>query len=197
MTGGPAPTTVLCCVVVHLESLHAHQCAELFENHKLESCCRCESGPDGEESTPESRGTFLCGDLDHTVDGVVVELGVGRLVHQPCTDHIKGCHGTGHEETSSDGGHELREKGLLWQPGQGHNVTLRLIIYAHLGTVENHGTSNVGINTTVEPGDTLVGKQILRSFHNGRCVFAGGHHHSGLQHVKGVCTTQKENTRKF
>ena len=189
-----SPTTTVHCVVVHLEGLHAHHSPQLFEDHKLESGGRCESGPDGEESTPESGGTLLSGDLNHTVNSVVVNPGVSRLVHQSCTNHVEGSDCAGHEKTSSDGRHELRKKGLLRQTRQGHDVSFGLIVNTHLGTVEDHGASDVGVNTTVETAHALLGKQLAGRLADRRRFPAGSHHHSCLQHVEGVCKEMREET---
>ena len=189
------PTTTLCGIAVRLKSLHAHQCTELFENHKLECGGGCESRPDGEESTPESGGTLLRGDFNHTVHSVVVQLGVGGLVHQSRTDHVEGCDSTSHEETSSDGRHELRKKGLLWQTSQGDDVSFGLIVHTHLGTVEDHRTGNVGINTTIEARHTLLGEQLRCRLGDRRGIPTGRHHHSRLQHIEGVCGKEREQKR--
>ena len=129
----------------YLERLHSHHGTELFENDQLQCGGGCETRPNGEESSPESEGSFLGGNLDHTVDGVVVN-GLFSLVHQSCSDHVKGSNGTGHEESGRNGGEETGGQGLLFESSQLDDVLLGLIVDSHLRTVQDHGTGNVGVN---------------------------------------------------
>ena len=170
----------------HLKRLHAHQSSQLFENDQLQCGGGGKSRPNGQEATPECQGSFFSGNLDHTVDGIVVDFGVRRLVHESGTDHIKGSDRTSHKESGNDGRTELRHERLFGQARDGNNVTLGLIVDSHFGTVQHHGTSDIGVNTTVESHNTGVGVQLGSSLDHGRHFLAGRCHETGLQHIKGV-----------
>jgi hypothetical protein len=139
----------------NLDRLHSHHATQLFKNDKLDCCSRSKSRPDRQETTPEGHGALILGNLDHAINGIIVELGIYRLVHQPSSNHVKRRHGAGHEETGRNSREELRDNGLFGQTSNSHDIPLGLIIASHFGTVQDHGTGDIGVNTAVESADSL------------------------------------------
>mmetsp|Transcript_111132 Transcript_111132/g.166431 ORF Transcript_111132/g.166431 Transcript_111132/m.166431 type:complete len:239 (+) Transcript_111132:120-836(+) len=177
---------------IYLHGSHSHKASQLFEDDQLQGRCRGESGPDGHETTPESKGPFLGGNLDHTIDGVVVDLCIGRLVHQSRTDHIEGRNCACHEKSSGDSRAELCLQCRFLPAGRVHNDTLCLIVTSHLGTIQDHGTSDVGVDTTVEPTNALVCHQFLGGTDDGRNFLSRVGHHFCFQNIEGIsCQTSK------
>jgi len=64
-----------------LQGLHAHRRSELLKDDKLKGGGGSESRPDGHEAAPQRQRTLLPADLNEAVGCVVVDLGIGGLVH--------------------------------------------------------------------------------------------------------------------
>mmetsp|Transcript_24509 Transcript_24509/g.35993 ORF Transcript_24509/g.35993 Transcript_24509/m.35993 type:complete len:320 (+) Transcript_24509:106-1065(+) len=185
---------VFCSFVQRLEGLHSHHSTKLFKDDKLKSCCWGKSGPDRHETTPERKRTFLGRNLDHTVNGIVVDSCIRRLVHQSRTDHVKRTDCTSHEETSGDRREEGGHQGLSLPSSGGDHHTLGLIVHSHFRSVQNHGTSNIRVDTTVETCNTLVLEELSTSLHDRRSLLGFRGHHFCLEHIKWVTGERSEGT---
>ena len=177
-----------------LERRHTEHTTKLLKDNKLKSCCRSETGPDRHKSTPEGEWSFLSGNLDHTVNSVVVDSGIDGLVHESCTDHIERTDSAGHEETSSGSGSESGEQRASFPASSGDDNSLGLVVNSHFGTVENHRTSNVGVNTTVESSDTLVRVELLCCAHKSWSGSSLGSHHFCLEDIEWVSSQGTDTT---
>ena len=169
-----------------LQGLHAHKDTELLEDDELEGGGGGESRPDGDEATPQGERALVADNLDQAVGGVVVDLGIGWLVHQSGTDHVEGTDGAGHEETGGGGGKEGGEDAGTLEAGHLNDDALGLIVDAHLGTVQDHGAHDVGIDATVESADALLGHELLGGADDGGGAGGLGGHHLGLENVERV-----------
>ena len=80
----------------------------------------------------------------------------------------------------------MGREGSLGKSGGLDDVNLGLIVASHLGSVQDHSTGNVGVNSTVESSNTLVGEKISSGLGDGRNFLSGGGHHLSFEDVERV-----------
>ena len=174
------------CHITVLQGLHSHGGTELLEDDELERRGRGEARPDGNEAAPQCQRPLVAADLDKAVGGVVVDLGIGGLVHEAGADHVERADGAGHEETGRGGRQEGGDDAGALESREADDDALGLVVHAHLGSVEDHGAHDVGIDAAVESLDALAGHDLLGSTDDGGGPGGLGGHHLGLEDVEGV-----------
>lgn len=127
----------------------------------------------GAESTVESQGTLLLGDLGEAVEHTAVgELAIGTLglLLQPSLDEVEGQAEEGGEETGDGAGSE--GLGSSGQIGVGLELGLGLAEEGELTEVESHGSDDSGGGTGPESTDTFALGNRGKGIDNGLVVLS-------------------------
>ena len=109
-----------------------------------------------DETTPEGCDTVVLDGLDSTIDKSVVNLFVGWLTHEIGTDSVKGRHGACHEKPGDETGAKRGSDILSGPSSHGGNLSLGQIVDSHFGGIQDAGSQNVGFDSAVKPGNSLV-----------------------------------------
>lgn len=117
--------------------------------------------PYWDETTPQGADTVVLDGLDGAIDKSVVNLLVGGLTHEIGTDSVKRRHGAGHEKSGNETGAKGGSNVLSLPSGEFGDVTLGQIVDSHFGGIQHAGSQNVGFDTTVKSGNTLVSVHVL------------------------------------
>lgn len=155
---------------------------DLLEDDKLESGGGCKASPDRNKARIQTTRAILGDDLNSAVEEALVDLRIRRLVHQSSADHVEGSDGARHEEPSSKGRKELRDK-TVREEFRGLDDHLDLVVARHFRPVKNHRTHDVGLNSTVESHYSLRPVQSTGGLtHGWRLLTLSSHHALRTRH---------------
>mmetsp|Transcript_17694 Transcript_17694/g.31982 ORF Transcript_17694/g.31982 Transcript_17694/m.31982 type:complete len:220 (+) Transcript_17694:38-697(+) len=168
-----------------LDAGKAKEIIQGLDNEKLDRRSRCEASPNGNETAPQGSRAVLFDELGSTVYKAVVQFLIRGLVHECRTNSIEWTDGRRHGETRH---HTRRKDGtnILAAPsGSIGNVSLRNVITRHLGGVQDHGTHDVGLHTTIKSGNALILVHVTDKGAKRLCCSLVGLCQS-LHHIKGI-----------
>lgn len=143
-----------------LNTLESQRIVNNLNSQQLQSRLRSKPRPNRNKPPPQTQNTSLLNSLTNTIHKSIIQLLIGRLIHQLCSDHIRRGDGNSHEETSHECSSE-RCFNILTSPPSffGHN-SLGNIIHSHLGSIQYACSHNVNFDTTIESTDTLISIQL-------------------------------------
>mmetsp|Transcript_868 Transcript_868/g.2017 ORF Transcript_868/g.2017 Transcript_868/m.2017 type:complete len:320 (-) Transcript_868:234-1193(-) len=167
---------------------------QIFKRQELQGCLWSKTRPYWDETTPQGRDTVVLDGLDGAIDKSVVNLLVGWLTHEIGTDSIKRRHGARHEKSGNKTGAKGGSNVLSFPSSEFGDVSLGQIVDSHFCGIQDAGSQNVGFDSAVKPGNSLVSVHVRdhgRQRDTGIFVGLG----KGLQNVKGVANHTTNTTR--